>query len=771
MGGAWRGAERVRYAVRRPYGRQNQHQTKVNMMTSTIVRAVRWTAGCVVALLLFVATAQAMPQQAGTAQTEPHAWDDKSLTPDARAELVLKELTLDEKIGFLHGQGMRGMTKPKPNDYMSNGGAGWVLGVPRLGIPMIQMSDAAYGVRSSGVNGRYSTALPSNVASASSWDTDAACEYGTLIGRELRAQGYNMTLGGGVNITREPRNGRTFEYMGEDPILAGTLVGNRIKCEQAQHVIGDIKHYVLNDQESGRNEVDVHIDKRSMQETDLLAFHIGLRIGNPAAVMCSYNAINGDYACQNVYTLMDVLKKDWSFQGFVVSDWGGTHSTVAASAAGLDNEQPGERYFGDAMKTAVDAGKVPMSEIDDHVRRILRAEFSSGLIDYPTQRSVVDVEAGFETARKIEESSAVLLKNSKNVLPLDRGKTKSIAVIGMNADTGMISGGGSAQVDPPGRMPTRWQEHVWFPTSPMKAIVAKASGAQVKFDPGKDPAAAASLAKGCDVAIVFAYQWESEGMDLDTLALPDNQNELIAQVAAANPRTIVVVESGTAVTMPWLDKVSGVLEAWYGGSKGADAVANILFGDVNPSAKLPMTFPMNDADVPHPTIIKPAPGGTGNRPSQVTGEVKPTFSITYEEGLKVGYKWYDAEKKPVLFPFGYGLSYTTYAYSNMKVTPGADGTTVTFSVKNTGKRDGVEIAEVYAALPAAANEPPKRLVGWSRVALRGGESKDVTVNVSREYLSIYDDAASAWKLVPGEYSFMAGGSSQTLPLTQKTNIQ
>ena len=339
------------------------------------------------------------------------------------------------------------------------------------------------------------------------------------------------------------------------------------------------------------------------------------------------------------------------------------------------------------------------------------------------QRSVIDVEGGLETSRKIAEASAVLLKNSKGLLPLERGKVKSIAVIGMNADTGMISGGGSAQVDPPGRVPAKWQEHVWFPTSPLKAIEVKAPGMQVKFDSGKDPAGAAALAKNSDVAIVFAYQWESEGMDLPSLALPDNQDALIQQVAAANPRTIVVLETGTAVTMPWIDKVDAVLEAWYAGSKGADAVANLLFGDVNPTAKLPMTFPLKDEDVPHPTLVKPAPGGSGSRPSQVTGEIKPTFSVTYDEGLKVGYKWYDAENKPVLFPFGFGLSYTTYSYSGLKVTPGAAGTTVTFSVKNTGKRAGVEIAEVYAALPASAEEPPKRLVGWSRVALGPANQK------------------------------------------------
>src|SRR5271165_4227063 len=614
------------------------------------------------AILLLLAIVTASAQQKSDTQNYP--WMNTSLSPDERAEMVLKQMTLDEKISLLHGNGMAHASQwQMPLTYLANGGAGYVEGVKRLGIPPIFMSDAAYGVRSSAENGRYSTALPSNLGSAASWDPQAACEYGALIGRELRAQGYNMTLGGGTNITREPRNGRTFEYMGEDPILAGTLVGNRIKCEQAQHVIGDIKHYAVNDQESGRNEVNAIIDKRVLHETDLLAFEIGINIGHPAAVMCSYNAVNGDFACENKYLLTEVLKQDWKFPGFVVSDWGGTHSTVKASAAGLDNEEPMADFFGPKLKQAVESGQVPMAQIDDHVRRILRSEFASGIVDYPTKKSVVDVEGGLDIARKLEEQSIVLLKNEHSLLPLARSKVRSIAIIGQNADTGMISGGGSAQVDPPGRSAPEWLEHVWFATSPLKAVKAKAPGVNVKFDSGADPASAATLAKSSDVAIVFAHQWTSEGMDLPNLSLPDNQDALIAAVAAANPKTIVVLETGTAVTMPWIDKVSGVLEVWYAGSKGADAVANILFGDVNPGAKLPMTFPLSEADLPHPQLKTPPPGrprGHGPHPGY-------TFSVDYDEGLKVGYKWYDAENKPVLFPFGFGLSYTTYAYSGLKV--------------------------------------------------------------------------------------------------------
>jgi beta-glucosidase len=704
-------------------------------------------------------------------QPATHPWSNETLSPDVRADMVLKEMTLDEKIGLLHGNGMLGWAgPPSPIAHLGNGGAGFALGVPRLGIPMIQMSDAAYGVRSSAQNGRYSTALPSNVAAAASWDPQAACEYGALIGRELRAQGYNMTLGGGVNLTREPRNGRTFEYQGEDPILAGTLVGNRIKCEQAQHILGDMKHYALNDQESGRNEVNSIIGKRAMRESDLLAFQIGLGIANPAAVMCSYNAVNGDFACENKYLLTDVLKKTWSFKGFVISDWGGTHSTVKASAAGLDHEEPLDDFFGEKLKQAVQDGKVPQAELDDHVRRILRSEFASGIIDYPVKKSVVDVAGGLEIARRMAEQSTVLLKNDGGVLPLDRTHVHSIAVIGPNADTSMISGGGSAQVDPPGRPAPKWLEHIWFPTSPLKTIAAKVPGANVQFDSGADRASAAALAKQVDVAIVFAHQWTSEDMDLPNLSLPDNQDALIAEVAAANPRTIVVLETGTAVTMPWLQKVSGVVEAWYAGSKGADAVANILFGDVNPSAKLPMTFPRSEADLPHPQLVKPSPEERGRNAVTRTGEAKPTFEVHYDEGLKVGYKWYDAENKPVLFPFGYGLSYTTYSYSDLKIIPGSQ-TTVNFTVKNTGSRAGSEITEVFAALPSGSGEPPKRLVGWSKVQLEPGASTQVSVSIDSLYLSVFDETADGWKLIPGSYTFMVGGSSQNLPLVGKANLK
>ena len=709
-----------------------------------------------------------------------HPWSNLSLSPDERAAMVVKQMTIDEKISMLHGTGMEGLSLMSPLAVHSNGGAGYVPAIPRLGIPAIQMSDAAYGVRNSGENGRYSTALPADVAGAASWDLDAGYEYGALIGRELRAQGFNMSLGGGINLTREPRNGRTFEYLGEDPILAGKMVGAVMKGLQAQHVLGDIKHYALNDQESGRNAVNIHIDKRAARESDLLAFEIGLQESDAAAVMCSYNRLDGDYACENKYLLTDVLRKDWNFKGFVLSDWQAAHSTEKASAAGLDHEEPGWIFYGDALKKSVESGKVPASQLDDHVHRILRAMFATGVIDDPARKSVVDVVGGFEVAQKIAEQSTVLLKNDHAQLPLDASKLHSIAVIGPHADVGMISGGGSAQVDPPvgnaimppGKGQTRWLEPIWFPTSPLKSIRAKAPGANVQFNSGSDPTAAAALAKSADVAVVFAYQWESEGMDLDSLSLPENQDELIAKVAAANPHTIVVIESGGPVTMPWVDQVSAILEAWFAGSRGAEAVANLIFGDANPSAKLPITFPKSEADLPHPNIVKP-PKATVDADREGWKRIAaglPPFDLTYDEGVKVGYKWYDAENKAVLFPFGYGLSYTTYSYSNLKVTPGKSPR-VSFAVTNSGNRAGAEVAEVYASLPAEAGEPPKRLVGWSKVKLNAGESKDVSVEVDPKYLSIFNVEHNGWQLLPGDYGFMVGGSSQSLPLKATVNLK
>ena len=558
------------------------------------------------------------------------------------------------------------------------------------------------------------------------------------------------------------------------------ISGAEMKALQEQGVIAHIKHYALNDQENGRNSVNIKIGRRAMRESDLLAFEIGVKEGGVGAVMCSYNLLNGDYACENSYLLNDLLKKEWGFRGFVVSDWGATHSTVKAANAGLDIEMPTGDYFGAALKKAVENGAVPAARLDDMVRRILRSEFAARQFDNPPERRVPDIFKGLETAQRVAEQGSVLLKNAGGGLPLSAAAIRSIAVIGAHADAGVLSGGGSAQVDPPGGSAVQYPPGtpglgagmfgppVWMPSPPLRAIRARAPRAKVEYDPGTAPAAAAALARASDVAVVFASQPTAENSDIPSLALPDNQDALIRAVSEANPRTIVVLETGGAVTMPWIDRVSAVLEAWYPGIRGGEAIAAILFGDVNPSGKLPLTFPRSEADLPHPVVAQqPPPADDSEMVALVPGFGSKTnmrrFDLEFDEGLKVGYKWYDAQNKQPLFPFGFGLSYTTYTYSGLEVTAGAPPT-VKFVVRNSGPRAGAEIAQVYATLPEAAGKPFHRLVAWQKVPLAPGESKTIVLKLDPQYLSIFDAEANRWRLVPGNYAIHAGGSSRDLPL-------
>ena len=505
--------------------------------------------------------------------------------------------------------------------------------------------------------------------------------------------------------------------------------------------------------------------------------------------MCSYNRVNGDFACENNYLLNEVLKKDIHFKGFVLSDWGGTHSAIKASHAGLDQEQPDKIFFGDQLKKAIESGEVSQDELNDHVHRVVRTIFASGLFDHPVVKQVLDVERGNELAQMVAEKSIVLLKNANKVLPLE-ANVGSIVVIGGHADVGVLSGGGSAQVDAPGGSAVAqppagnnpmagFMRPQWLPSSPLKALKAALPSANITFNAGDDTNTAVTLAKRSDVAIVFAWQWESEGSDLATLSLAKEQNTLIQAVAAANPKTVVILETGSPAAMPWIEEVAGVVEAWYPGIRGGEALADILTGKANPSGKLAITFPNSDADLPHPALVLPppesemrfgAPGGDISSMMANMAKGLPPFQIDYNEGLKVGYKWFDAEKKPVLFPFGFGLSYTTYAYSGLKVNNG-DALTVSFTVKNTGKRAGIEIAQVYTGFPDAAGEPPKRLIGWSRVELGAGEQKQVTIPVSRDRLTVYDEAGDTWKLIPGNYDVQVGGSSRDLSLHQQISLQ
>jgi beta-glucosidase len=683
-------------------------------------------------------------------------------------------MTLDEKIQLVHGIGWGPLRAGAYVPAADNGGAGFVQGIPRLGLPDVNEADSAVGVRMASVDSRYATLLPSVIGMASSWDPKMGFLYGSVIGRELRDQGYNMSIGGGMDLIREPRNGRNFEYASEDPVLAGTMVGELAMGVQSNQVMGDIKHYALNDQETGRNTLNAIMDKRTMRETDLLAFQIAIGMAKPAAVMCSYNRINGDFACENQYLLTDVLKKDWEFKGFVLSDWEATHSTVKAALAGLDEQQPGDEYFGAPLKKAVQDGQVPMARLDDMVHRLVRSMFAVGVIDHPPVRRVVDPFKGRDDAKKIEEESLVLLKNEGGILPLSPGEGKTVVVIGGHADEGVLSGGGSAQVDAPGGRPggSVWGQPVYFPSSPLRCLKEQAGDAQVSFDPGTDVAEAAKAAKKAQVAIVFVTQWMSEGMDRPTLSLPNDQDALVDAVAKANPNTVVVLETGGPVSMPWHGRVKGIVEAWFPGIGGGEAIANVLYGRVNASGKLPVTFAENEEQLPHPKVTG-LTARTGNNGMDggggFHGMESKNFTVDYNvEGMKVGYKWFQVKDETPLFPFGFGLSYTSFAYSDLKVEPGAGS--VRFEVKNTGARAGDEVAEVYVTLPKSADEPFRKLVGFARVSVAAGASETVTVPIKPLYLRVFSTEKNGWERLAGPYEIEVGGSSSELPLKREVSL-
>jgi beta-glucosidase len=688
-------------------------------------------------------------------------------TPDQNADALIAIMTTDEKIQLVHGTGYTGGSEPR-------GAAGYVPGIAHLNIPDIYLADGSVGV---GNSVGQATALPSSIASAASWDPIEAYKYGQVIGAESKALGMNVNLGGNVNlIGREPRCGRTFETGGEDPVLAGRIKAQHLKAIQDQKVIAGIKHFALNDQETSRFTADVQIDERGARESDLLAFEIGVKDSGVQSVMCSYNLIGGTYACENSHLLTEILKNEWGFQGFVMSDWDGTHSTVKAATAGLDQEQPGSGYFegvkDEGIKQAIQDGHMQASVLDNMVHRILRAMFAVGAYQHPTQVASIDAAADAAIAQEMEEQGAVLLKNSASQLPLSKS-VRSIAVIGSHADIAVPSGGGSAQVTPvggpaisnPAPCPPCWGNVVWDPSSPLKAIQAKVPSAIVKFDDGTSTTSATALAAASDVAIVFVSQWESEGMDLPDLSFSGNQDALVAAVAAANPHTVVVIESGGAQVMPWLANVNAVLEAWYPGQRGGEAIANLLFGDVNPSGKLPITFPASVNDLPHPTIAAPPANSTA------------PFPVTYDESFLVGYKYYDANSITPLFPFGFGLSYTTFTLTNPQLTPAspvANGFSVSVDVNNTGAVAGAEVVQVYLGLPVSTGESPKRLVGWQKVSVQPGQTQNVTVPVdassSAHPLSYWDSTAGAWQIANGDYTVYVGNSSRNVTVAGTFHI-
>jgi beta-glucosidase len=694
--------------------------------------------------------------------------------PDARAGALVRAMTLDEKIHLLHGTlGFAYEGRPTPDG--ARGGAGFVAGLPRLGIPALQLNDGPLGVRNidGGMEGR-ATAMPSSQALAASFDPGLAAESGRIMGREARDRGFNVLLAGGANVERDAWNGRNFEYLGEDPILAGRIVTAQLRGIQSQGVVSTVKHLVANSQETDRTVVDMSADERSLREIDLLPFEIAVKESGVGSVMCAYNRVNGVYACESPRLINDFLKAEWGFKGWVMSDWGATHSTVQSANAGLDQEFWEERYFAGALKAAVENGEVAAARIDDMVRRILRSLAAVAALDRNEAVKPVDTAAGLAVAERVAENGIVLLENRNGLLPLSADKVRTIAVIGRRADIGVLSGGGSSRVEaiggvtlddtPPGTDPelAMFASTGWHHSSPLKAIAAMAPAAKVGFASGEDRDAAARLAATADVAIVFAWQARTEGQDLSSLALPAGQDELIARVAAANPRTVVVLETGGGVLTPWARQVGALLEAWYPGNRGAEAIASILFGRVNPSGRLPISFPRAETDLP-----RPQPARAQIDPAKPDALPASPPVVRLEEGLAVGYRWYESRGKVPAYEFGYGLTYTSFAYSNLKADPDFS---VSFDLANTGRRRGTEVAQLYLEFPAPAGEPAKRLAGWARVELAPGEARRVRIAPDPYALSTWDTGTGQWRRPAGRYRVHVGASSRILPLTQEIEV-
>jgi beta-glucosidase len=684
---------------------------------------------------------------------------------DARVEDLLARMSLDEKIAIIHGDSK--FTTPA---------------IPHLGIPQRSLSDGPHGVRdqvskdtwnAAGHTDDYSTWLPVLLNLAATWDPSLAHAYGQTIGEEARKRGKQIMLGPSVNIQRTPLCGRNFEYMGEDPFLTSRLAVQYIRGEQSQGVSACVKHFAANNQEDHRFTIDVEMDERALREIYLPAFKAAVEEGDVWSVMGAYNLFRGQHCCHNEYLLNEILKKEWNFRGLVVSDWNGTHDTREAAMNGLDLEMGTEKksyddyYLGRPFAELIRRGEIPMSVLDDKVRRNLRVMFATHMFDGLTawdNAGSINTPQHQAIARKVAEEGIVLLKNDEHFLPLSTSAIKSIAVIGENANRKFAYAGGSAKIK------------ALYEITTLEGLLHRAGSAvDINYSVGYSAkgttddmmARAAHTASQSDVVVLVAglshdKYHDEEGTDRKDLRLPYRQDELIQQVAKANPRTIVVLIDGGAVEMdPWIDQVPAILQAWYPGMEGGNALASILFGDVNPSGKLPFTFPRKLADSPaHALNAYPGENNV----------------VHYSEGVLVGYRWFDTKKILPLFPFGHGLSYTTFAYSNLKLTPGSspNGPIVTIScdITNTGPRDGAEVVQLYVRQEhPTLLRPEKELKGFAKIALKPNETGSVSMPLSYDAFSFYDPNRHGWVAEKDDFDILIASSSRDIRLTARYSLR
>jgi beta-glucosidase len=689
--------------------------------------------------------------------------------PDARAREVESRMTDDERFSLIVGVMGAGELWPLRDERIPPGvpmSAGYVPGIPRLGVPALLMSDAGLGVTNPGYRqGDTATALPAGLALAAGFDPALARAAGEVIGREARSRGFNVQLAGAMNLARDPRNGRNFEYLSEDPLLTATIAAESVNGIQEQGVISTVKHYSLNCNETNRHWLNAVIDPGAHRESDLLAFEIAIERSSPGAVMAAYNKVNGDYAAANDVLINEVLKGVWGYRGWVMSDWGGTPSWQCA-VAGLDQECGAQidallwqsEAFGAGLRAAYADGTMPRERLSDMVRRILRSMFAVG-IDRREAAPAPDLDAHNEIALQIARQGIVLLAN-RGVLPIAPESTARVAVIGGYAQLGVAAGYGSSAVVPPGGyagvipiggagLEARLRNLYLLPSSPLNELRSQLPHAQIEFDPGASPAAAVQAARRADIAVVFAVRAEGEGFDGADLSLPWGQDALIAEVSAANPNTVVVLETGNPVAMPWRDSANAIVQAWYPGQAGGRALAEILAGRVNPSGRLPITFPVDLGQTPRPEL--PDPGAAWGTPT----------TIDYFEGADVGYRWFAKGGLAPMFAFGHGLSYTGFEYRDLVVTGGAT-VTAGFTVANVGDRGGADVPQLY--LTAAPGGRCLRMLGFQRVELEPGATHRVIIEADPRLLAHYDVGAQAWRIKPGGYAVAVGASAVALRL-------
>ena len=684
-----------------------------------------------------------------------HPWCDTSLGPDERAGLLLGALTRDERISLLAGDELTGVSGRE------GAHTGTSLGVDRVGLPPIFFSDGPVGTRQGKATG-----MPSPMTLASTFDGAAAMRHAEIVGDEVRKKGNDVVFAPAVNMLRTPLNGRTFEYFGEDPFLAGRMAAGWTRGVQSQGVIANVKHFAVNNQEGrgrqtqgtpigagvqgSRLSVNARLDERALREIYLPQFEAAVREAGAGSVMCAYPRVNGAYACENQHLLEDVLKRDWRFPGFVLTDYGAAKSTVNSLNNGLDLDiWPAVVYRPELVNAALAAGQASEAAVDEHVRRQLRTLFAFGFFDRPAyvdDTTQIDQAAHDAAAADLEQRGMVLLENDGGILPLDAGRTGKLALIGPEA-AAIRDGGGSSAIDE------------FKLTTPRQGIEARLGAEKVAFDDGTDPARAAQVAKAADVAVVVVGDRMTEGVDKECMGLNCSQADrtdrdaLIEAVAAAQPRTVVVLQTGGPVLTPWRDKVPGLLEAWYPGQNGGTAIARVLFGDAEPGGRLPATFPLSEADEP-----------TAGDPEKYPGVGE---TVTYKEGVFIGYRWFDERDLGVAYPFGYGLGYTSFAIRGLRLEPGDDAT-VSVAVTNTGKRAGTAAPQLYVGMPDPAPgipQPPRQLKGFERVTLKPGETRRVRFALDERAFSYWDTRADGWRVAPGCFRIAVGQLSRDAAVT------